>query len=116
MAKIPTKTLIAMAGAAAMKVRDYARENPDKVGQALDRVESTVSTRTHGKYDAKVGKGSSRAAPVARTHVHRHDAPGRGHDPAAAPGRRPAARPRRPRPRPAAERAVAIHFRRDAAG
>ena len=59
MAKIPTKTLIAMAGAAAMKVRDYARENPDKVGQALDRVESTVSTRTHGKYDAKVGKGSS---------------------------------------------------------
>ncbi len=59
MAKIPTKTLIAMAGAAAMKARDYARENPDKVGQALDRVESTVSSRTHGKYDTKIGKGSS---------------------------------------------------------
>lgn len=59
MAKIPTKSLIAMAGAAAMKARDYARQNPDKVGQALDRVESTVSSRTHGKYDAKVGKGSS---------------------------------------------------------
>ncbi|WP_377644116.1 antitoxin [Oryzobacter terrae] len=59
MAKIPTRTLFAMAGAAAMKARDYARENPDKVGQALDRVESTVSSRTHGKYDAKLGKGSS---------------------------------------------------------
>lgn len=59
MAKIPTKSLIAMAGAAAMKARDYARQNPDKVQQALDRVESTVSTRTRGKYDAKVGKGSS---------------------------------------------------------
>ncbi|WP_392544767.1 antitoxin [Oryzobacter telluris] len=59
MAKIPTKTLIAMAGAAAVKARDYARDNPDKVGQALDRVESTVSSRTHGKYDAKLGKGSN---------------------------------------------------------
>lgn len=59
MAKIPTKTLFAMAGAAAMKARDYARENPDKAGQALDRVEAMVSTRTHGKYDAKLGKGSS---------------------------------------------------------
>lgn len=74
MAKIPTKTLIAMAGAAAMKVRDYARENPDKVGQALDRVESTVSSRTHGKYDAKVGKGSTALrrslglAPTGTTH------------------------------------------------
>ena len=59
MAKIPTKTLFAMAGAAAMKARDYARENPEKVSQALDRVESTVSSRTQGKYDAKLTKGSS---------------------------------------------------------
>lgn len=59
MAKIPTKSLIAMAGAAAMKARDYARQNPDQVAKALDRVEATVSSRTHGKYDAKVGKGSS---------------------------------------------------------
>lgn len=58
MAKLPKKSLIAMAGAAAMKARDYARQNPDKVSKALDRVESTVSTRTHGKYDAKVGKGT----------------------------------------------------------
>jgi hypothetical protein len=59
MAKIPTKSLIAMAGAAALKARDYARQNPDQVANALDRVEATVSSRTHGKYDAKLGKGSS---------------------------------------------------------
>lgn len=59
MAKLPSKALIAMAGTAAMKARDYARSNPEKVEQALGKVQGTVSRRTGGKYDAHLGKGSS---------------------------------------------------------
>lgn len=59
MAKIRSKALIAMAGAMAMRARDYARENPEKVAQTLDSVEAAVSHRTQGKYDSKVRKGSS---------------------------------------------------------
>ena len=59
MAKIRSKALIAMAGAMAMRARDYARENPEKVAQTLDSVEAAVSHRTNGKYDSKVRKGSS---------------------------------------------------------
>ncbi len=59
MAKVRSKALIAMAGAMAMRARDYARENPEKVAQTLDSVEAAVSHRTNGKYDSKVRKGSS---------------------------------------------------------
>ncbi len=58
MAKLTSKALIAMAGTAAMKARDYARQNPHKVEQALGKVEGTVSRRTGGKYDTHLGKGT----------------------------------------------------------
>lgn len=59
MAKLRFKMFLVMAGAMAMKARDYAQENPEKVAETLDSVESTVSSRTGGKYDAKIRKGSS---------------------------------------------------------
>jgi hypothetical protein len=59
MVRLTAKALIAMAGTAAIKARDYARENPEKVEQALVKVEGTVSRRTGGKYDTHLGKGSS---------------------------------------------------------
>ena len=59
MAKLTSKALIAMAGTAAVKARDYANKNPHKVEQALAKVQSSVSRKTNGKYDAHLDKGST---------------------------------------------------------
>ncbi len=59
MAKLTSKALIAMAGTAAVKARDYANKNPHKVEQALATVQGGVSRRTNGKYDAHLAKGST---------------------------------------------------------
>ena len=59
MAKLTSKALIAMAGTAAMKARDYATKNPHKVDETLAKVQTSVSRRTHGKYDAHLHKGST---------------------------------------------------------
>lgn len=59
MAKLSSKALIALAGTAAVKARDYATKNPDKVEQALARVQTSVSRRTSGKYDIHLDKGST---------------------------------------------------------
>jgi len=59
MAKRPSKALIALAGTAAVKARDYARRNPHKVEDVLAKVRSGVSSRTGGRYDAHLDKGSS---------------------------------------------------------
>jgi hypothetical protein len=59
MAKFTSKALIAMAGTAAVKARDYANKNPHKVEQALAKVQGGVSRRTHGKYDTHLTKGST---------------------------------------------------------
>ena len=59
MAKLTSKALIAMAGTAAMRARDYANKNPHKVEETLAKVQTGVSRRTHGKYDAHLHKGST---------------------------------------------------------
>ena len=59
MAKLTSKALIAMAGTAAMKARDYANKNPHKVEETLAKVQTSVSRRTHGRYDAHLHKGST---------------------------------------------------------
>jgi MT0933-like antitoxin protein len=59
MAKLTSKALIAMAGTAAVKARDYANKNPHKVEQALAKVQGGVSRRTNGKYDTHLAKGST---------------------------------------------------------
>jgi MT0933-like antitoxin protein len=59
MAKLTSKALIAMAGTAAMKARDYANKNPHKVEETLAKVQTSVSRRTQGKYDAHLHKGST---------------------------------------------------------
>ena len=48
-----------MAGTAAVKAREYANKNPHKVEQTLAKVQTSVSRKTHGKYDAHLDKGSS---------------------------------------------------------
>ena len=50
--------LIAAATAAASKAKEYARENPDKASQTLDKAEAFVAGRAGPKYADKVGKGS----------------------------------------------------------
>ena len=45
-----------------MKARDYARQNPHKVEQALGKVEGTVSRRTGGKYDTHWARGPAPSA------------------------------------------------------
>ena len=59
MAKLTSKALIAMAGTAAVKARDYANRNPQQVEQALATVQRGVSRRTNGRYDAHLAKGST---------------------------------------------------------
>ena len=59
MAKLTSKALLAMAGTAAMKARDYANKNPHKVEETLAKVQTSVSRRTQGKYDAHLHKGST---------------------------------------------------------
>ena len=59
MAKLTSKALIAMAGTAAVKARDYANRNPHQVEQALAKVQGGVSRRTNGRYDAHLAKGST---------------------------------------------------------
>ena len=81
MAMLPSKAFLAMAGTAAMKARDYASRNPDKVDQALGRVQSTVSRRTGGKYDAHLSKGRD----AVRKGLGLHGRPGEGPPPPADP-------------------------------
>jgi MT0933-like antitoxin protein len=50
--------LIAAATAAASKAKEYARENPDKASQTLDKAEAFVAGKAGPKYADKVGKGS----------------------------------------------------------
>lgn len=50
--------LVAAAAAAASKARDYARENPEKATETLDKVEAFVTGKAGPKYADKVGKGS----------------------------------------------------------
>ena len=59
MAKLTSKALIAMAGTAAAKARDYANRNPHQVEQALAKVQGGVSRRTNGRYDTHLAKGST---------------------------------------------------------
>jgi hypothetical protein len=59
MAKLTSKALIAMAGTAAVKARDYANRNPHQVEQALAKVQGGVSRRTNGRYDTHLAKGST---------------------------------------------------------
>lgn len=50
--------LIAAAAAAASKAKDYARENPEKASETLDKVETFVAGRAGPKYADQVGRGS----------------------------------------------------------
>jgi hypothetical protein len=50
--------LIAAATAAASKAKEYARENPDKASQSIDKAEAFVAGKAGPKYADKVGKGS----------------------------------------------------------
>ena len=59
MARITSKALIAMAGTAAVRARDYANKNPHKVEQALATVQGGVSRRTNGRYDSHLAKGTT---------------------------------------------------------
>ena len=59
MTKLTSKALIAMAGTAAMKAREYANNNPHKVEETLAKVQAGISRRTQGKYDAHLHKGST---------------------------------------------------------
>lgn len=43
------------------KIKGYARQNPDKARQALDKVEQTVNSKTGGKYSDKLSKAGDAA-------------------------------------------------------
>ena len=58
MKMIRMAAFIAAASAAVSKAKDYARENPDKASQTIDRVEAFVAGKAGPKYADKVGKGS----------------------------------------------------------
>ena len=57
MKMIRMAALIAAAAAAASKAKDYARENPDKASETLDKVEAFVAGKAGPKYADKVGQG-----------------------------------------------------------
>ena len=57
MKMIRTAALVAAAGAAYSKAKDYARENPEKASETIDKVESFVRGKAGPKYADKVGKG-----------------------------------------------------------
>ena len=56
---IRTAALVAAATAAVSKAKDYARENPQKASETIDKAESFFRGKTGPKYADKVGKGSS---------------------------------------------------------
>ena len=58
MKMIRMAAFIAAASAAVSKAREYARENPDKASQTIDRIEAFVAGKAGPKYADKVGKGS----------------------------------------------------------
>ena len=58
MKMIRTAALVAAAGAAYSKAKDYARENPAKASETIDKVESFVRGKAGPKHADKVGKGS----------------------------------------------------------
>ena len=55
---IRAAALVAAAGAAFGKVKEYARENPGKAADTIDKAESFVRGKAGPKYADKVGKGS----------------------------------------------------------
>ena len=59
MKMIRTAALVAAAGAAISRAKDYARENPEKASETIDKAESFVRGKAGPKYADKVGKGSS---------------------------------------------------------
>ncbi|HZB68565.1 MAG TPA: antitoxin [Ornithinibacter sp.] len=56
---IRTAALVAAAGAAISRAKDYARENPQKASETIDKAESFFRGKAGPKYSDKVGKGSS---------------------------------------------------------
>ena len=56
---IRTAALVAAAGAAISRAKDYASENPEKASETIDKAESFVRGKAGPKYADKVGKGSS---------------------------------------------------------
>lgn len=56
---VRTAALLAAASAAYNAAKDYARENPDKASDTIDKAESFVRGKAGPKYADKVGKGSS---------------------------------------------------------
>ena len=59
MKMIRTAALVAAAAAAISRAKDYARENPEKASETIDKAESFVRGKAGPKYADKVGKGSS---------------------------------------------------------
>ena len=55
---IRTAALVAAATAAVSKAKDYARENPQKASETIDKAESFVRGKAGPKYADKVAKGS----------------------------------------------------------
>lgn len=55
---IRTAALVAAATAAYSKAREYARDNPAKASETIDKAESFVRGKAGPKYADKVGKGS----------------------------------------------------------
>jgi hypothetical protein len=58
MKMIRMAVVIAAATAAASKAKEYARENPDKASQTIDKAEAFVAGKAGPKHAGKVGKGS----------------------------------------------------------
>jgi hypothetical protein len=58
MKMIRMAVVIAAATAAASKAKEYARENPDKASETIDKAEAFVAGKAGPKYAGKVGKGS----------------------------------------------------------
>jgi hypothetical protein len=56
---IRTAVLVAAASAAVSKAKEYARENPAKASETIDKAEAFVREKAGPKYADKVGKGSS---------------------------------------------------------
>ena len=56
---IRTAALVAAATAAVSKAKEYARQNPAKASETIDKAESFVRGKAGPKYADKVGKGSS---------------------------------------------------------
>lgn len=56
---IRTAALVAAATAAVSKAKEYARENPAKASETIDKAESFMRSKAGPKYADKVGKGSS---------------------------------------------------------